>query len=488
MQFISVVKLLAFVAGCAFLFSVAFLALFTEGSDFLFPGSEERESTSENTFEFSGLVWDKALDKPKNMHSGQTKLIMEGKFLEFVGGFKVPSLIVDEYRFNSRYLDLLPGTKIWASGHPKDKVFILEEPQVSLNDFKSMKAELIVKQSYTMMADYEKISPSAVHWVDENQLLVSGRKSYRSGYEANWLLSFDLTTQIATPYNIKSVSNISLSPFETLQAFGAGFARIHDKHFAEKLGTRSMFLIGRGGYDVLGSPLGPSLAMWEAGSSVATSLIYYPKSAPAHRDPYYTYPDKDPNTYDKVRLPMWKPAEGERGFWQAGDVGGIAMISSPSVEGVIATKNFARGVLDYRAQGDSGSGKYFLVEDPTTFYSNEGRGNRGDHQSETLNQAYNKGMHANTLLVFSPDDLVDVANNEVAPTALSFSEYEWPRENLPWSERSRDPTLLGSVTWDDSRQLLWLAVGTIRNTYLVAYKIIPDKSRKEIPIKAYIPF
>lgn len=415
------------------------------------------------------------------------KLLVTDLSLEFVGGFKVPTLIADGYYFNSKYLDLLPGTSTWASGHPKDRFFILEEPLVTSNDFYSMTSELKIVESYKVMENYRKISPSAVHWLNKNQLLFSGRKSYRSGYEANWLVLYDLVTQESKSYDIDSASNISINDFETLQAFGGGFMRIHDQLYAQKLKTKSMFLMGRGGYDVLGSPLGPSLASWEFGNEYVKALMYYPSATPAPRDPYYFYPNRDPNTYKKAVLPMWKPANEKRGFWQAGDVGGIAMINHPDMHGIVITKNFARGLLDYRAQGDNGSSNFFLVENPKLFYSDSGGGNRGNHQSETLNQTYSKGWIANSLLVISPDQLVNVSNGKCAVSKITFSEFDWPRENIPWSNQRKDPTLLGKVTWDDTRQLLWLAVGTVGHTYLVAYTLNSTKTKEKHVIKQYVP-
>lgn len=55
---------------------------------------------------------------------------------------------------------------------------------------------------------------------------------------------------------------------------------------------------GIGGYDVLGSPFGLALGAWNIGDFNTNFALDFPSAHPIRRDRFYTYPDKNPNTYD----------------------------------------------------------------------------------------------------------------------------------------------------------------------------------------------
>ena len=415
------------------------------------------------------------------------KVLLEKHHLELVGGFTIPRIKHGGRRYSSLYIDNLPGTNQWVLGHPEGFVVVLDEPDAlgkgSPSGWPLMKETTRVK----VLDNVRKLGPTGVFFRDKKTVIVSGRKSYRSGFEAEWLAEVDLDTHEETRYQVVSNTNSEHDNFHLMQSLGGGFMRITDDKWSAQNLNGAEFLLGRGGYDVLGSPLGPSLGLWNGTNDAPIFLLNFPKEYPARRDPYYTYPDIDPNTYNKAKLRMWKLPDNEGGFWQAGDVGGIAFVNHPSVKGVVATHNFGRGVHDYRAQDDTGSGKYFLVADPIAFYSEEGieKGDRAAHSKEKGNQAYPKGLFARGAQVYEPEHLSEALTGRVLPHDAKSKRFDWPRDGIDWSDDAYSHTQLGSILWDNERQLLWLVFGSLKQTYVAAYSINPNNSpstqEQEIP-------
>ena len=415
------------------------------------------------------------------------KVLLEKHHLELVGGFTIPRIKHGGRRYSSLYIDNLPGTSQWVLGHPDGFVVLLEEPAAlgkgSPSDWPLMKESRRIK----VLHNVRKLGPTGVLFRDEDKVIVSGRKSYRSGFEAEWLAEVDLDTHEETRYQVVSNTNSEHDNFHLMQSLGGGFMRITDDKWSAQNLNGAEFLLGRGGYDVLGSPLGPSLGLWNGTNDAPIFLLNFPKEYPARRDPYYTYPDIDPNTYNKAKLRMWKLPDNEGGFWQAGDVGGIAFVNHPSVKGVVATHNFGRGVHDYRAQDDTGLGKYFLVADPIAFYSEEGieKGDRAAHSKEKGNQAYPKGLFARGAQVYEPEHLSEALTGRVLPHDAKSKRFDWPRDGIDWGDDAYSHTQLGSILWDNERQLLWLVFGSLKQTYVAAYSINPNNSpstqEQEIP-------
>lgn len=415
------------------------------------------------------------------------KVLLEKHHLELMGGFTIPRIKHGGMRYSSLYIDNLPGTNKWVLGHPDGFVVVLDEPGAlgkgSPSGWPLMKETTRVK----VLHNVRKLGPTGVFFRDKNTVIVSGRKSYRSGFEAEWLAEVNLNTHEETRYQVVSTTNLENDNFHLMQSLGGGFMRITDDKWSAQNLNGAEFLLGRGGYDVLGSPLGPSLGLWNGTNDAPIFLLNFPKEYPARRDPYYTYPNIDPNTYNKAKLRMWKMPDNEGGYWQAGDVGGIAFVNHPSVKGVVATHNFGRGVHDYRAQDDTGSGKYFLVADPIAFYSEEGieKGDRAAHSKEKGNQAYPKGLFARGAQVYEPEHLSEALTGRVLPHDAKSKRFDWPRDGIDWSDDAYSHTQLGSILWDNERQLLWLVFGSLKQTYVAAYSINPNNSpstqEQEIP-------
>jgi hypothetical protein len=412
----------------------------------------------------------------------RNKKLLKGSYLELVGGFSVPEINIGNTRRKSLYLDLLPGTNKWITAHPNGYVVELTEPsEIGIGKSNNW-PELKIGQKHRVLNNIKKLAPSGVLWLNDKEVLTSGRKSYRSGFVPTWVAKVNLVTGFETRYSIKSKANTENDNFHLLQALGSGFMRITDKSWSKKNMNGAEFLLGRGGYDVLGSPLGPALGYWEIGDSYAKLLLDFPHNVqPARRDPYYIYPSRDPNTYAKAQLPIWRTPDSEDGYWQAGDVGGIAFINHPLVKGVLITSNYGRGLHDYRAQGDAGSSKYFLVKDPAVFYSGDVsiKRNRGGHIEETANSTYPQGTFARVGYIMDPAALTKVLNKEKLPWETHLNRFEWPKRGLLWSEENKNHTEIRSATWDNKRQLLWVVIGNRKLVNLVAYKIIPDDSRSE---------
>jgi hypothetical protein len=427
-----------------------------------------------------------SMPPPEAFKDYSQRKLLQGKYLQVVGGFTIPMVEINKVYRRSRQLDLLPGKGKWVSGHAAGYVIEFIEPERIGTGIPASWPELILSRKQPALQNVRKITASGVLWLNENEVLTSGRKSYRSGFEPKWLSKINLATGEEIQYSITSKSNTKNDNFHMLQALGSGFMRLTDQEWANKHLDGVGFLLGKGGYDVLGSPLGPALGYWQIGSKHPKILLDYPHNVqPATRDPYYFYPKRDPNTYKKAQLPMWQDPIGDAGFWQAGTVGGLAFINHPEVKGVLATHNFGRGMHDYRAQGDLGSSRYFLVQRPDIFYSERGlsnRSDRGNHSKETGNSDYPEGNIAHAGRVFDPEALAAVYRGEKKPWDTPLTQFEWPDSGIEWDVSPKNATVVASVTWDNERQLLWAAIGDRKQAKLVAYKIIADDSRPDIPM------
>ncbi|OGJ93728.1 MAG: hypothetical protein A2487_06575 [Candidatus Raymondbacteria bacterium RifOxyC12_full_50_8] len=407
-----------------------------------------------------------------------TKQLLKGRYLNVVGGFDVPNVRIDNMNliWSRLQIDKLPGTNTWAISHPSGYVLELIEPE-SLGVVGEPWPAMTEGRRQAAFTSVDKISPQGVFWLNQNELLTSGRRSYRGPFEPNWMARINIQTGEEILYTITSEENEEGPNFHMMQGLGAGFVRISDTAWAATYANGNAFLLGRGGYDVLGSPLGPALGVWNIDEPHARYLLDFPMDHPLRRDPYYTYAGGEAQ-----QLLMWKDPDSNGGFWQAGDVGGLAFINHPQVKGIVATHNHGRGLHDYRAQGDGGSGSFFLVLDPAVFYSTESSGgNRGDHESDTSLAHYPKGVYARVGHIFDPDHLAEVAQGTRQPWECPSERFEWPRAGIEWNEQDR-PTLLGAVYWDNERQLLWLALG-MPVVKLVAYEIVVDDSRPEEPMR-----
>jgi hypothetical protein len=415
-------------------------------------------------------------------YNATAKTLLKGRFLKLEGGFKIPRLETEFGTPNMLWaplnMDKLPGTTHWVVGHRAGYVVELTEPSEMGTGSSDTWPTLELGRSAAAFQAVDKIEPSATFWLDADTVLTSGRKSYRTGFTDNWIATIDLNTGLETPYTIRAPTDTESDNFHVLQALGAGFMRISDPDWANALANGNPFLLGVGGYDVLGSPLGPALGAWNIGDANTDFVLDFPLETPIRRDRFYTYPDRDPNTPTNLQLPIWQSPDAQDGFWQAGYVGGLAFINHPSVKGVLATALQARGLLDYRAQGDGGSGAVFLVEHPAVFYSTDSSGgNRANHESETLNATYPDGGYGRVGYVFDPDDLLRVRKGEINPSDVPYTRFEWPPSGLNYLNGNAPTRLLG-VYWDNDRQLLWLAIAQ-PTPLLIAYSIVHDMTRPE---------
>ncbi len=399
------------------------------------------------------------------------KELLSKRHLRLIGGFKIPRVKHKGRPYSSMYLDHLPGSGRWVMGHPDGLVIELLEPNFIGTGAQDSWPELTESHRVKAMYNIEKLGPTGVLYLDENNVLVSGRKSYRSGFEAEWMAKVNLRSSAEVRFKITAKSNEENDNFHLMQALGGGFMRITDKKWSIDNLDGAGFLLGRGGYDVLGSPLGPALGLWNGTDETPSFLLDFPMSTPARRDPFYTYPAIDKNTYRKARLPIWKMPDEDGGYWQAGDVGGIAFISHPHVKGVVVTHNYGRGVHDYRSQGDMGSGPYFLVASPKTFYSEKGKDDRGNHNREEGNSAYPAGLVVRGAQVYDPLHLKEAYLRDVKPYEAEGKSFDWPKEGLAWANNEKLYTKLGSSLWDNERQLLWVVFGHYSQTYVAAYRI-----------------
>ncbi|HBQ12965.1 MAG TPA: hypothetical protein DEF51_18125 [Myxococcales bacterium] len=398
--------------------------------------------------------------------------------LRLVGGFRVPAAVIDGD--NTRYLsgsfDRLNGK--WIANHGvSGRIIEYTEPAAMGSGPSDTWPELVPGRDGLPFTTVDRVSASAVLWLDEDRVLCSGRKSYRSGFEPRWAAIFDLATGEETLLHLEDPSLDERGNFHVQQAFAGGFARI-PRAFADRHTGGRTIGIGRGGYDVLGSPLGPALGAFDLEDErVEVVLLDHPNANPARRDPDYQYPvDEAGETIHQ--LPIWRDPDEVDGFWQAGDVGSAAWIDHEALTGVMFPVSQGRGALDYRAQGDGGSGAYFTVLDPETFYSPASSGgNRAGHEDEPWNRAMPPARYHRGLYVYDPDELAEVAAGAREPWECTAHRFDFPLDaDISWQpEGGRSFSQVRGLYWDDERQLVWAAITHVwddhRFAVLAAYRL-----------------
>ncbi|QDG50579.1 hypothetical protein FIV42_07475 [Persicimonas caeni] len=407
-----------------------------------------------------------------------SRTLVSAANLRLVGGFRVPQASIDgdNTRYMSGSIDRLNGK--WIANHGvSGRIIEYTEPDTMGTGPTDTWPELVPGRNGQPLATVEKVSPSGVHWLDEDRVLASGRKSYRSGFEPKWATIFNLETGDETLLHIEDPSLDENGNFHVQQAFAAGFTRI-PQAFADQHTDGRTIGIGRGGYDVLGSPLGPALAAFDlADTQVDYVLLDHPTSHPARRDPDYQYPvDEAGETIHQ--LPIWRDADETDGFWQAGDVGPAAWVDHDDFKGLVFPVSQGRGALDYRAQGDGGSGAFFTVLDPVTFYSpDSGGGNRGGHEDEPWNQSMPPARYHQSLYVYDPAELAEVLAGEREPWECTAHRSDFPLDDsISWApEGQRTFSRVRGLFWDDERELIWAVIGNVWNDHrfavLAAYSL-----------------
>lgn len=418
------------------------------------------------------------------------KVFLKGKYLNLVGGFQIPNRpgASKNIKFGYGQIDHIKGTNKWVTSHPDSYVMELFEPEALGTGAPSTWPTMTVGRTQPVALDGKWYKAEAVFFLDADNVLTSARHHYNHPFQSNWISAVNLDTGVETHYDIITPENKEWTNFAMLESLGSGFIRLNKSWSSTNLDGRE-FLLGRGGYDALGSPLGPAIGAWNVGDSTATTLMTFIKDVnPQKRDPYYTFPSIYPNNKHGSRLGRFKDPVDGVGSWLSGDVGGIAIINHPLVKGVVATTINPRGVLDYRSQGDGGSGGYFAVYNPKLFYSPESGGsNRGNHWNEPLNQAYGAPTYGRTGIVYDPDDIAASFKGEITNLDIvSQDTFEWPRAGFEWSDEGLSPTVLGDLFWDDDRQYLWVTQFSRNEAsydmVLAAYEIIVDDTRPEQPL------
>jgi hypothetical protein len=191
------------------------------------------------------------------------------------------------------------------------------------------------------------------------------------------------------------------------------------------------------------------------------------------RDSAYFYPA------EAGQLPSWLDPVGFEGVWQAASNSkGAAWINHPQVKGVVYTADHGHGMLDYRAQGPTGSGlAAFIVEDPSGLYTyreyGEGRGGTGNEYWQADGP---QGFTVRNMYVYDPDQMAEVLAGSRDSWVYDPVRTEVPMGDLPVRETGKSPTATDGLVWDDARQLLWVSYRWLSNDgyCLVAYQINPD--------------
>ncbi|MFP4522877.1 MAG: hypothetical protein ACLFQK_12105 [Fibrobacterota bacterium] len=270
----------------------------------------------------------------------EDKVLLKGRYLNFVGGFNAPDVMLDDaaLKWSSLGIDHLPESNKWAISHVRGYVVELLEPD-TIGAPGEPWPEMTEGRTQKVFASVDNMSPQGVFWLSENELLTSGRRAYRGSFIPTWMAKINIATGTETLYAVTKEPDTEYTEFHLMQGLGSGFIRVSDTNWANSYADGNNFLVGRGGYDVLGSPLGPALGVWSIGDTTAHFLLDFPIDNEQRRDPYYTYADGEAQ-----QLPIWKEPDSLGGFWQAGDVGGIAFINHPEVKGILATHNHGRGM------------------------------------------------------------------------------------------------------------------------------------------------
>lgn len=391
--------------------------------------------------------------------------------LTLAGGYRVPQNTIEGK--NTRYCggcwDLRDGK--WVAKHGTGSLISeysepasLGDPGVSHTAWPLLSPTGRYSEVFTTV---DKIGPAGVKWLDDDNVLCSGRKSYRSGFEPNWLCIHNIETGAETLYDMEIPEYDSDENFHVCQAFAHGFTSI-PQAFADAYCDGRTIGAGVGGYDVLGSPLGPALAAMDYTEVDPIDrlqvLLDHPNSNPAPRNANYNFPERWPTRGDP-RLPIWRdPTPEGVGYWIAGSCGNPAWI--PGV-GLVFVASQSDGTKDYRAQGDSGSGSYFGVADCSLFYSETGSdGNRGDHQFDIQNAGFPDAEIFQRLYSYGEDQIAEVAGG--------FRDA-WDCDPDYWDAPGADIGEAIGCYWDDGREYLWIiyrdAWNSNRYPVLAAYTV-----------------
>lgn len=288
------------------------------------------------------------------------------------------------------------------------------------------------------------ISADAAIWLDDDNVLCSGRKHYRSGYEPIWMCVHNIDDGSETLIDMEISALTENENFHNCQSFGAGFAKIPAAFADAYCGGRTIGA-GMGGYDVLNSPSGPALAALdytEDPENRLQVLIDHPVEYPARRNAHYHFP---PSTRAPVNPGQWEDPVNGVGTWVADDCFNPAWV--PGV-GLVFGALQVDGTIDYRAQGDSGFlGGGFGVGDCSLFYSEDGTGNRGDHQFDIQFASWPDAVFARRFYIYDEDELAEVAQG---------SRDYWDCEPiiLPAPELASGEA--SGLFWDEGREYLWV--------------------------------
>lgn len=263
-----------------------------------------------------------------------------------------------------------------------------------------------------------------------------------------------------------------------------------------------------GGYETLGSPQGPSFGLWapfKAGSTEQAAigqqirdflggpdaLLLVPQSSdrvadvfmeykaqtdPIQRNPFYEYGDASISGASPQLL-IWQSADGETGFWQAEDITGTTYIPG---KGQLFVVNEGRGIKDYRAQGNDGSGIRFTIAQTDVFYQ-EGTVRRGNADLDAPNNNYKiDGVSAPTIYFFPEAEMEKLAKGEIQASQAQYSYWELPAMGLPFGHTSslHDNTQVGSIYYDAPNQeldvVMMLKSDTVskgKRSFLVVYNV-----------------
>ncbi|CAE7345100.1 unnamed protein product, partial [Symbiodinium pilosum] len=400
--------------------------------------------------------------------------------LTLVGGYRVPINNIEgtTTRALGGCWDLLNGK--WINRHGSSKLVVeYTEPAEGLgdpeDDYESWPLLVYTGRNADPFASVENIGPGGVIWLDADTVLCSGRKSYRSGYVGTWMCTHNIETGAETLINMDDPGVDENDNFHRCQAFGSGFCRI-PQPFADSYCDGRTIGAGRGGYDVLNSPSGPAMSAldYEAtGGDKIQVLLDHPYNLPgqpAPRSPDYTIARVENGYLDFWRDPVGSgPLDGR---WIAGDCGNPAWV--PGV-GLFFPVRQCNNTMDYRAQGDSGSLKYFGVGDTTLFYSANSDGNRGDHQSDTGLQDYPDAIPLRRVYIYSEAELAEVAQGTRDAWTCTPQIIDFPEGPFTWDNSRPKATELAGMYWDPTRNYLWTCIYQVwnDNTYAVmaAYRV-----------------
>lgn len=429
-----------------------------------------------------------------------------------VGGFKVPSAELNgtNTRYTSGAFDKRPGTTTWIASHSTVSGLIVEyvEPGSPSISF----PYLTIGRNGNPFVGVDSIGPAGVQWIDGDNVIASGRKSYRSGGTYNWVSLFNLATGVETLQTVGDVDDSANWAegssdnylFHLHNALGSGFTRIPQEWANLYTGGRTIGMAA-GGYDVLGSPLGPAIGAYAVGDVLPQTLVDYPMGNTSSdgnthyeiRDTNYLFPQYGGD--GGTPLPIWSEAPntgvvstspdligptGNVGYFVADEVShGAGWIDDDTYSGIVFGVLSPTGYIDYNAQGDAGSGSMFSVTDTSYFYSDQGDDNRGDHQSETEYASGEDSTYIQRLYVYDPECLAQVSVGtidewECTPTIITPDFSELPFTVATAVVDAKNPTKIAGVTWDSDRDLLWLTLTQMHddNKYavLVAYSLTGD--------------